>query len=149
MATRRSATTQSAMLQIAYKLTPFGVVEALGQYDQQQGDRTGDDLHKQDPARGRDGAVDAGDDDAAQEENLERLAVGDETIGETGRQESVVETLVRGHRRAGLRELACGPEGCSRAVGLPQKHLEDEDVDVDGRDDAHGEMRSDLHGRKT
>ena len=64
---------------------------------------------------------------------------------EAGHEEPVVEPLVGGQRRGPVGEGLVGAERLHPALGAPQEHLEDHDVDVDRDHEDDQCVRGDRH----
>ena len=112
-------------------------------------DRGGGRLHVEDGPLHRDRPVDAGGEDAEEEEGgpgHELLRSGEERPDEARRQEAVVEPLVGRQLGRRLRLLGAHPEEAP-GPGSPEEHLQDEEVEVEQgheRDEREGDV---SHGR--
>ena len=120
------------------------------QPDEEKRNGAREGLDEQDLPVGRDGSVRAGDNDAAEEEQLDlgsefRHRVRDAPDQSRG-QEAVVQALVRRQRRGLLGEVGRQAERLAAARGVPEEHLQDQDVDVYSSHDAAGGVRNDSHG---
>ncbi len=75
----------------------------------------------------------------AKEKQLDLIAEGQigmqQAPDQAGGEEAVVETLVRRHHLGGLCLFRLQAERAAAGRGRPEKHLEDEDVDVFERDE--------------
>src|SRR5882672_11977926 len=117
---------------------------------QYQGERhgAGKRLHPENlSARGKTAEY-AGDDDAAEEENLDRgsRAAERKTPPEPDRDEAVVQALIRRERPRGFGEIGRRAES-AKAEGLgPEKHLEDEEPEMQGSDQCDRDVRDGCHG---
>jgi hypothetical protein len=69
----------------------------------------------------------------------------DQAPDQPGGEEAVVEALVAGHDLGLLGELGARAERRSGAGRGPQRHLEDDDVDVDGRHQGDQDRGEDRH----
>src|SRR5882672_1667053 len=90
----------------------------------------------------------AGDDDAAEEENLDRgsCAAESETPPEPDRDESVVQALIRGERLRSFGEIGRRAESAKAERLGPEKHLEDEEPEMQDRDQCDRGIGDGRHG---
>ena len=108
----------------------------------------GSGLDHQDAAAHGCRPVQARDHDTRQEEDRDlepdRIS-GEKAPDETRDEEAVVEPLVGRQRRRPVGEGLVGAERLHPALGAPQEHLEDHDVDVDRHHEDDQCVRDDLH----
>src|SRR5437773_2348997 len=117
------------------------------QYER-EGQRAGQRLDPEDLAAGGKTAEYAGDDDAAEEKNFDRgsRVTENETPSEPGRDEAVVQALIRCESLRSLGEIRRGAES-AKAQGLgPQEHLEDEEPEMQESDHCYRSIGDGCHG---
>ena len=73
-------------------------------------------------------------------------AVGDEGPNEPGGQEAVVQALIGGKSPGRFGEFGRRTERAPSDRVRPQKHLEDQEINVEGRHHDHEHGRNQLHG---
>src|SRR5207249_6446644 len=115
--------------------------------DQRQRDRTWKRLYPENLQVRGEGAEYAGDDDAGEEEDLDRVSVRSqgEAPDQSGGEEAVVQALVRCQRLRRRGELRRQAEGPQAARLVPEEHLEDEKIDMQEGDYGNGDVRDDRH----
>src|SRR6267378_4437712 len=116
--------------------------------DKRQGDDSRQRLHPEYLAARGESAEHAGDDHAAEEEDLDRNARGaeSEAPNQAGGEEAVVQALVGCQRLRSGGEIRGQAEGLQAERTRPKEHLEDEEVEVQERDQRYGDVGDDSHG---
>src|SRR5258707_1275198 len=69
----------------------------------------------------------------------------DQAPDQSGDEEAVVQPLIRGEIRRGVRELLRQPEGSPPERFGPEEHLEDEEQEVQQGDEADQDVGQDAH----
>src|SRR6266702_1693788 len=117
------------------------------QYER-EGQRAGKRLDPEDLAARGKTAEYAGDDDAAEEKNLDRGSgvTENETPSEPGCDEAVVQALIRGERLRGSGEIGRRAESAKAQGPGPEEHLEDEEPEMQDSDQCYRGIGDDCHG---
>src|SRR2546423_530664 len=119
-----------------------------GKQHEAKRDRAGQRLGPEDLAARGKCAEYTGDDDAAEEKNLDRRSrvAENETPSQPGRDEAVVQALIRGERLRSPGEIGRGAESAKAQGPGPQEHLEDEKPEMQDSDHCYRGIGDGCHG---
>ena len=120
----------------------------VGEHDGQKGQQSGQGLHVDDGALGGYAAEDSGDDHTSEKEEPDGVGAvaADDTPEQACGEEAVVEPLIGGQPLRGLGELGGEPEGTHAEGPGPEKHLQDQEGEMEHGHHDEGYVRKDVQG---
>ena len=128
-------------------LQPEILVSSSWHVHENQCNEGGQCLHIQDlPARSYCSVHSCNDHTCKEEDDHIDIATNESAPQEPGREEPVVESLIRGEHARRFGPLRCESERAQASGLRPEKHLEGEDVDMDERNHGYGDHSGIRHG---